>query len=150
MPHCDYGVVTTSSGRLLYALQNNVAQGLHAAPSGLDLGDIANRTTRLTEGDKLQLIGVIDITAVNAIDTVSAGKLLHSQERRDCGDSGYLGIEKPDEHKHSNSGSWYITKRPGARNNLDAYQLKVEKKTKPVSVLRWSTSLGAITKFWLC
>ena len=50
MPHCDYGVVTTSSGRLLYALQNNVAQGLHAAPSGLDLGDIANRTTRLTEG----------------------------------------------------------------------------------------------------
>ena len=100
--------------------------------------------------DKLQLIGVIDITAVNAIDTVSAGKLLHSQERRDCGDSGYLGIEKPDEHKHSNSGSWYITKRPGARNNLDAYQLKVEKKTKPVSVLRWSTSLGAITKFWLC
>lgn len=50
MPRCDYGVVTTSSGRLLYALQNNVAQGLHAAPSGLDLGDIANRTTRLTEG----------------------------------------------------------------------------------------------------
>ncbi|MCE7517124.1 hypothetical protein LZG37_03160, partial [Halomonas titanicae] len=43
--------VTTSSGRLLYALQNNVAQGLHAAPSGLDLGDITNRTTRLTEGD---------------------------------------------------------------------------------------------------
>ncbi|MCE7521236.1 helix-hairpin-helix domain-containing protein, partial [Halomonas titanicae] len=42
--------VTTSSGRLLYALQNNVAQGLHAAPSGLDLGDITNRTTRLTEG----------------------------------------------------------------------------------------------------
>ncbi|MCE7521385.1 hypothetical protein LZG37_24930, partial [Halomonas titanicae] len=41
---------TTSSGRLLYALQNNVAQGLHAAPSGLDLGDITNRTTRLTEG----------------------------------------------------------------------------------------------------
>ncbi|CAM3662395.1 hypothetical protein HACA111877_14250 [Halomonas casei] len=27
-----------------------MAQGLHAAPSGLDLGDIANRTTRLTEG----------------------------------------------------------------------------------------------------
>ena len=50
MPHCDYGVVTTSSGRLIYALRNNVAQGLHAAPSGLDLGDIANRTTRLTEG----------------------------------------------------------------------------------------------------
>uniref|UniRef100_UPI00201F571B hypothetical protein n=1 Tax=Vreelandella olivaria TaxID=390919 RepID=UPI00201F571B len=42
--------VTTSSGRLIYALQNNVAQGLHVAPSGLDLGDIANRTTRLTEG----------------------------------------------------------------------------------------------------
>nr|WP_144410429.1 transposase [Halomonas sp. A3H3] len=77
--------------------------------------------------DKLQLIGVIDITAVNALDIVSAGKLLHSQEQRDCGDSGYLGMEKPDEHKHSNSGSWYITKRPGAHNNLDAYQQKVEK-----------------------
>lgn len=39
----DYGVVTTSSGRLFYALQNNVAhKGLHAAPSGLDLGDIAD------------------------------------------------------------------------------------------------------------
>lgn len=50
MPHCDYGVATTFLGRLLYALQNNVAQGLHAAPSGLDLGDITNRTTRLTEG----------------------------------------------------------------------------------------------------
>ena len=51
MPHCDYGIVTTSSGRLIYAPHNNVAQGLHVAPSGLDLGDIANRTTRLTEGE---------------------------------------------------------------------------------------------------
>jgi hypothetical protein len=42
----------TFSVQLLYELQNNVAQGLHAAPSGLDLGDITNRTTRLTEGDK--------------------------------------------------------------------------------------------------
>ncbi|MGP9579955.1 hypothetical protein ACT3TQ_05900 [Halomonas sp. AOP12-C2-37] len=30
-----------------------MAQGLHAAPSGLDLGDITNRTTRLTKGDSV-------------------------------------------------------------------------------------------------
>ncbi|WP_336269930.1 hypothetical protein [Vreelandella arctica] len=46
---------------LLYDLQNNVAQGLHAAPSELDLGEITNRTTRLTEGAALAVER--DITA---------------------------------------------------------------------------------------
>ena len=54
-PHCDCGAAITFSGWRLYALQNNVAHEFHTAPSGLSLGDIANRTTRLTEGAGLEL-----------------------------------------------------------------------------------------------
>jgi transposase len=54
-------VAITFSERLLYALQNNVAQGLHAAPSGLYLGDITKRTTRLTEGVD-QICKILSVT----------------------------------------------------------------------------------------
>ncbi|MCO7248235.1 MULTISPECIES: IS5 family transposase [unclassified Halomonas] len=77
--------------------------------------------------DKLGLIHSIDTTAANVHDIVPADKLLHGEEQRVFGDAGYLGIQKRNEHKHRNSVSWYIAKRPGTRKQLDAHQQKVEK-----------------------
>ena len=77
--------------------------------------------------DKLGLIHSIETTAANVHDIVPADKLLHGEEQRVFGDSGYLGIQKRDEHKHRNDVSWYIAKRPGTRKQLDARRQKVEK-----------------------
>lgn len=53
MPQCDCEEAIIFSGRLLFALQNNVAHGLHAVPSWLDVGNIANQIAGLAEGVEL-------------------------------------------------------------------------------------------------
>ena len=42
------------------------------------------------------------------------------------GDSGYLGIQKRDEHRDRQNVSWSIAKRPGSRKKLDDRKLKAE------------------------
>jgi len=77
-------------------------------------------------GDTLGLIHSIDTTAANVHYIVPADKLLHGEEKRVFGDAGYLGIQKWADHKHRKNMSWFIAKRPGTREKLDADKLKAE------------------------
>ena len=77
--------------------------------------------------DTLGLIRSINATAANVHDIVPTDKLLHGEEQRVFGDTGYLGIQKRDEHKHRENVSWFIAKRPGTRKKLNADKLKAEK-----------------------
>jgi len=62
--------------------------------------------------DTLGLIHSIDtMAAANIHDVVPTSKLLYGEDQRVFGDAGYLGVQKPDEHKGLKNVSWLIAKR---------------------------------------
>ncbi len=61
--------------------------------------------------DTLGLIHSIDTTAANEHDITATGQLLHGEEKRVWGDSGYTGAEKREELK-SKDVEWHIAEKP--------------------------------------
>ena len=58
-------------------------------------------------------------TAANESDVAHAHRLLHGEEKRAWGDSGYQGVEKRPEHRDRGV-EWRVAMRPGRRRQLDA------------------------------
>ena len=67
--------------------------------------------------DELGLIHSITTTAANEHDITQADKLLHGDEQRVWCDSGYLGVDKREEHK-ARAVDWFIAMCPGKRAAL--------------------------------
>ncbi|WP_077528626.1 IS5 family transposase [Vreelandella utahensis] len=67
--------------------------------------------------DGFGMIHSLEVTAANEHDLNAAGALLHGDETRVFGDSGYRGIEKRKEHRHRNV-DWFIARRPGVTRQL--------------------------------
>ncbi len=63
------------------------------------------------------LVHHLEGTAANVHDLTPSGKLLHGEEERVWGDSGYRGIGKRAEHAHRDV-SWRIAMPPGKRRTL--------------------------------
>lgn len=78
--------------------------------------------------DELGLIHSLETTPANTHDLNVAGKLLHGEERRVFGDSGYRGIEKRPVHQDRDV-DWYIAEQPGKRKEMDpdSPEARVEK-----------------------
>jgi len=64
--------------------------------------------------DELGLTHSLSTSAANVSDVTQAAELLHGDERRVCGDSGYQGIDKRLEHRDREV-EWHIAMRPGKR-----------------------------------
>ena len=67
--------------------------------------------------DGFGMIHSLEVTAANEHDLNAAGALLHGDETRVFGDSGYRGIERRKEHRHRNV-NWFIPRRPGVTRQL--------------------------------
>lgn len=67
--------------------------------------------------DSLGLIHNIVTTLANEHDITKAGHLLHGEEKRVWADSGYVEIEKREEHKGRDV-DWFIAMHPGKRSKL--------------------------------
>ena len=68
--------------------------------------------------DELGLAHSLSTSAANVSDVTQAAELLHGDEQRVCGDSGYQGIDKRPEHQGRDV-EWKIAMRPGKRAVLD-------------------------------
>lgn len=64
--------------------------------------------------DALGLVHSVATTSANIHDVCAAGLLLHGEEKRFWGDSGYLGVDKRAEHLGREI-DWHIAQRPGTR-----------------------------------
>ena len=67
--------------------------------------------------DELGIVHSVTATAANVHDLTEADNLLHGEEERVCGDAGYRGIEKREEHQ-TREVDWRISMRPGLRRLL--------------------------------
>ena len=68
--------------------------------------------------DKLGLVHTLTGTPANVHDITEAERLLHGEEGRVRGDSGYRGIEKRAEHAERNA-DWQVSMMPGKRKQLE-------------------------------
>jgi IS5 family transposase len=68
--------------------------------------------------DELGLTHSLSTSAANISDVTRAADLLHGDEQRVCGDSGYQGIDKRPEHQ-GRKVEWNIAMRPGKRAVLN-------------------------------
>lgn len=68
--------------------------------------------------EELGLTHSLSTSAANVSDVTQAVELLHGDEQRVCGDSGYQGIDKRPEHQDREV-EWKIAMRPGKRAVLD-------------------------------
>jgi transposase, IS5 family len=64
--------------------------------------------------DELGLTHSLSTSAANISDVILAADLLHGDEKRVCGDSGYRGVDKRPEHQDREV-EWSIAMRPGKR-----------------------------------
>lgn len=101
--------------------------------------------------DTLGLIHSIETTAANVHDLVPSDKLLHGDEKRVFGDSGYRGIHKRDEHKHRSAVSWFIARRPAERKSLcdllrEAEELKASVRAKVEHPFRYIKQVFGYSK----
>lgn len=67
--------------------------------------------------DVLGLIHSVDTSAANAHDITATGRVLHGEESRVWGDSGYTGAEKREELKDREV-EWHIAMKPSKQRNL--------------------------------
>lgn len=58
------------------------------------------------------LVHSLSVTAANVHDVTQVDKLLHGEEDTVWGDSGYIGVEKREEHEHRKKIKWLINRRP--------------------------------------
>lgn len=68
--------------------------------------------------DELGLVHSVSGTSANVHDITEAEKLLHGEEERVRGDSGYRGIEKRSEHQNRDT-DWQVSMTPGKRRLLN-------------------------------
>ncbi|WP_444927921.1 IS5 family transposase [Microbulbifer sp. TRSA002] len=67
--------------------------------------------------DVLGVIHSIDTTAANSHDVTTTERVLHGEEKRIWGDSGYIGAEKREELKEREA-DWYIAMKPSKLRTL--------------------------------
>ncbi|WP_444897439.1 IS5 family transposase [Microbulbifer sp. SSSA005] len=67
--------------------------------------------------DVLGVIHSIDTTAANSHDVTTTERVLHGEEKRIWGDSGYIGAEKRKELKEREA-DWYIAMKPSKLKTL--------------------------------
>ncbi|WP_444916812.1 IS5 family transposase [Microbulbifer sp. JMSA003] len=67
--------------------------------------------------DVLGVIHSIDTTAANSHDATTTERVLHGEEKRIWGDSGYIGAEKREELKEREA-DWYIAMKPSKLKTL--------------------------------
>ncbi|WP_444915864.1 IS5 family transposase [Microbulbifer sp. TRSA007] len=67
--------------------------------------------------DVLGVIHSIDTTAANSHDVTTTERVLHGEEKRVWGDSGYIGAEKREELKERKA-DWYIAMKPSKLKTL--------------------------------
>ncbi|WP_445358449.1 IS5 family transposase [Microbulbifer sp. ANSA005] len=67
--------------------------------------------------DVLGVIHSIDTTAANSHDVTTTERVLHGEEKRIWGDSGYIGAEKREELKEREA-DWYIAMKPSKLKTL--------------------------------
>lgn len=77
-------------------------------------------------------------TAANAGDVTQVDKLLHGEETHVCGDAGYTGVQKRDEHKGRKQVVWSIAMRPGKLKTLSKTKL-IEKGLRRIERAKAST-----------
>jgi len=68
--------------------------------------------------DELGLTHSLSTSAANISDVTRTAELLHGDEQRVCGDSGYQGVDKRPEHQ-GREVEWNIAMRPGKRAVLN-------------------------------
>jgi IS5 family transposase len=96
--------------------------------------------------DTLGLIHSIDTTAANVHDILPTDKMLHGEEERVFGDASYLDIQKRDEHKHRENGSWFIAKQPSTRKTLNAEKIKASVHAKVEHPFRYIKQVFGYSK----
>lgn len=62
-------------------------------------------------------------TPANAADVTQVDQLLHGEETHVCGDSGYTGVEKREEHRDRSRVCWSIAMRPSQLRKKDTVPL---------------------------
>ncbi|WP_445363762.1 IS5 family transposase [Microbulbifer sp. ANSA003] len=67
--------------------------------------------------DVLGVIHSIDTTSANSHDVTTTERVLHGEEKRIWGDSGYIGAEKREELKEREA-DWYIAMKPSKLKTL--------------------------------
>lgn len=77
-------------------------------------------------------------TPANAADVTQVDKLLHGEETHVCGDAGYTGVQKRDEHKERKQVIWSIAMRPGKLRSLSKTKL-IEKGLRGIERAKAST-----------
>jgi transposase, IS5 family len=75
----------------------------------------------------------LSTSAANISDVTQAADLLHGDEQRVCGDSGYRGIDKRPEHQ-GREVEWNIAMRPGKRAVLNPRSRVARAELKKASV----------------
>lgn len=83
--------------------------------------------------DELGLVHSLATSAANVSDVTRAANLLHGEEQRVCGDSGYQGMDKRPEHQDREV-EWHIAMRPGKRALLDPRSPAARVERKKASV----------------
>lgn len=76
--------------------------------------------------DVFGLIHSIKTTSANVHDITVSSLLLHGDEKRICGDAGYIGMDKRAEHK-TRSVTWLINQRPGKRCTMSNLERDTQK-----------------------
>jgi len=88
--------------------------------------------------DGFGMIHSLEVTAANEHDLNASGALLHGDETRVFGDSGYRGIHKRAEHRHRDV-DWFIARRPGVTRQLpEGSDHARRRRSRPVSGRRSS------------
>ena len=83
--------------------------------------------------DELGLVHSVTGTAANVHDLTEAENLLHGEEERIRGDSGYRGIEKRPEHQ-GRAADWEIAMMPGQRRQLNPRSVVGRREKKKASI----------------
>jgi transposase, IS5 family len=83
--------------------------------------------------EELGLTHSLSTSAANVSDVTRAAELLHGDEQRVCGDSGYQGIDKRPEHQDREV-EWKIAMRPGKRAVLNPRSRVARAERKKASV----------------
>jgi len=83
--------------------------------------------------DELGLTHSLSTSAANVNDVTRAADLLHGDEQRVCGDSGYQGVDKRPEHQ-GREVEWKIAMRPGKRAVLNPCSRVARAERKKASI----------------